>query len=172
MKGVTLLELLMVVAIIAVVAAVAVPSMSRYRAKQETVRSVDQIVGVINQVKFKAMQDRCSWRIHFDAAGASYLAYADSNGNGAMDAGEERLATYDLGRQVSFSSSCSRGPNNSSVPADGISLASNTLTINKLGSSNAGTIYLDGPGDPVAIRILPAAARPQIWRYAGSWTQQ
>ncbi len=171
-KGVTLTELLVVIALAAILAAFSIPFMGTSVAKSDLYKQTDFVAGTIMTSRIKAMERGLPFRLDFDASNMTFTCFGDKNSNGKKDDGEEVMGPYRLENRIVFGSGISKGPNDTEVPVDGISLADNRLSFNTLGSSNAGTIYLKNTAGTAAIRIMPASGTVVCWVYEGNWRKK
>jgi prepilin-type N-terminal cleavage/methylation domain-containing protein len=170
-NGVTLAELMVTVTLIGIFAAIAVPGLHAYASRSKLRQQTDLMVGVITRARIKAMQE-APWRVIFEPSQGSYYAYCDRNGNGLQDSDEEVRGAYKLGAGVSFGSAAPRGPNNTTIPEDGVSFLNNRIIFNRMGGCNAGSLYLVSKYGSAAIRIMPASGAVLIWRYTDRWVSQ
>lgn len=171
-KGVSLIELLVVVAIISILAAFAVPSFSRSLSKSNLNKQTDFLAGTISICRLKAMEQGCKWLMDFDPAKGTYIAFGDKISNNSVDPGEETIGPLKLQCGINYGSCATQGPNNSEMPEDGVSFVDNRLIFNTFGSSSAGTVYLTKNTRTSAIRVLPASGATVCWLYDGVWRKQ
>jgi prepilin-type N-terminal cleavage/methylation domain-containing protein len=171
-RGVSLLELLVVIALAAILAAISIPFLGRAISKRDLDNETDFIAGTIMTSRVKAMDKGFPFRLDFDTSGMLFSCFGDKNRNGMLDDGEEVFGPYRLQNRIIFGSGISKGPNNTDIPEDGISLVDNRLTFNTLGSSNAGTIYLKNSCRTAAIRVMPASGSAVCWVYDGNWRKK
>jgi len=169
--GVTLTELMVTVTLIGIIAGIAVPGFHTYIARSKVRQQTDLIVGVITLARIKAMQD-APWRVVFYPEKSSYYAYCDRNDNGLQDSNEEVQGVYTLKTGVNFGTAAPRGPNNTSIPEDGVSFQDNRIVFNRMGGCNAGSLYLSSKSGSAAIRVMPASGSVSIWRYTDRWVSQ
>jgi hypothetical protein len=166
------MELLVVIALVAILAALSIPFLGRAISKMDLNKETDFIAGTIMTSRIKAMEKGFPFRLDFDSSNMGFSCFGDKNMNGIKDDGEEVLGPYRLENRIIFGSGIFKGPNNTEVPEDGISLADNRLSINILGSSNAGTIYLKNRAGTSAIRVMPASGTVVCWVYDGNWRRK
>jgi prepilin-type N-terminal cleavage/methylation domain-containing protein len=171
-RGVTLTELLVVIALAAILAAFSIPFLGRSIAKSNLDKQTDFVAGTIMSSRIKAMEKGFPFRLDFDASNMTFTCFGDKNSNGMEDYGEEVLGPYRLENRIIFGSGILRGPNDTGVPEDGISLVDNRLSFNTLGSSNAGTIYLKNTAGTAAIRVMPASGAVVCWVYDKNWRRR
>jgi type II secretory pathway pseudopilin PulG len=166
------MELLVVIALVAILAAFSVPFLGSSTSKSNLNKETDFIAGTMMTSRIKAMEKGFPFRLDFDALKMTFTCFGDKNSNGIKDDGEEVLGPYRLEDRIIFGSGISRGPNDTEVPVDGISLVDNRLSFNTLGSSNAGTIYLKNNAGTTAIRVMPASGTVVCWIYDGNWRKK
>jgi prepilin-type N-terminal cleavage/methylation domain-containing protein len=171
-RGVSLLELLVVIALAAILAAISIPFMCRAISKRDLDNETDFIAGTIMTSRVKAMEKGFPFRLDFDTSSMLFSCFGDKNTNGILDGGEEVFGPYKLQNRIIFGSGISTGPNNTVIPEDGISLVDNRLTFNTLGSSNTGTIYLKNSCRTAAIRVMSASGNTVCWVYDGNWRKK
>jgi prepilin-type N-terminal cleavage/methylation domain-containing protein len=171
-RGVSLVELLVVIVLVAIMASISVPSLGTAISKRRLDNEIDFIAGTLLTSRTKAIEKGFPFRLDFDASNKNFISFGDKNSNGMKDDGEEVLGPYLLKSGISFGSGTPTGPNNTQVPEDGISLVDNRLTFNRTGSSNAGTIYLKKTQRTAAIRIMPASGAVVCWIYDGKWRKK
>ncbi len=168
-EGVTLIELLTVLAIIAVMAVIALPFSLEFSSGRSLEHQAVRMATDITRARDLAMERGYDWRIFFFTASKTWISFEDRNANGSMDQGEERLGPYSLDRECDFGSLAARGPNDTDLPADGISLPDNRLVFSPMGCSKSGTIYIKDKKQSMALRMLPASGIVRIWRHRTEW---
>ena len=171
-RGVTLTELLVVIALVAIMASISIPFLGGAISKSDLDNEMDFIAGTIMTSRIKTMEKGFPFRLDFDTSTMLFSCFGDRNSNGIKDDGEEVLGPYRLENRIVFGSGILTGPNNTTVPEDGISLVDNRLSFNILGSSNAGTIYLKNKVRTAAIRVMPASGTVVCWVYDGNWRKR
>lgn len=167
--GVTLIELMVVIAIIALVAAVALPSLRAFSSRKAIFHQADQIGAQLYRAKELAVTQGIPWRVVFSPGPAQWYCFGDLNRNMQHDPGEQRLGPYVLTKGILFGSRAPAGPNNSSIPADGVSFSGNRVSFSPMGTCNAGTIYLRSTDRDLALRVLPASGLVLMYEKNPSW---
>ncbi len=76
-RGVTLLELMVVVAIIGVMVAIAVPSYYAWLPKLKVNQAIFQLSGDLQYARLRAISENIPWEVQFNIAGNSYSIYRD-----------------------------------------------------------------------------------------------
>lgn len=171
-SGVTLTELMVTVVIIGIMASLAIPGFGRFLGSSKIKHQTDKMVGDIYRSRAKAIEQGASWHVVFSPAQESYYAFSDRNANGELDEGEERQGPYKLDKGIAFGSFAPLGPNNTLIPEDGVSFQDNHIAFNRMGSCNAGTVYLKSKDTSAAVRVLPASGTTLAWIYKGGWVER
>lgn len=107
-KGVTLIEIMVVIAIIGIVAAIAVPNMIDWRSDRQLRGAINNLASNIQLARLKAIREAEVVSVVFDTTNNRYTLLLDPNQNGTLDAGEQSVRTVTLPgvvtyRSVSFS---------------------------------------------------------------------
>lgn len=181
-RGFTIIELVVVLAVMAIAMAIALP---RFRlTPSHKVRSAaNQLVRDLELARTRALGTKRKVRIQFDAAGGTYTAYLDDDGNGTIsESAAERsaygsLASRTLEPDVLFGRGSTTGlpgdPGSGAVTFSGaeVDFGTNGVTV-PFGTS--GNIYLVSRDDAkvVAAVSVTGAGSFKVWRYAGGSTWQ
>lgn len=168
-KGVTLLELLVVMVIISIMAAIALPNLSGYISSRALIRQGDEFIALFARTRDKAMEQGITWRVLIWPEKKECIGYGDINDNSSLDPGEEQLGPYYLEDDISYGSHASYGPNKSNIPSDAVSFLNNRTSFSCMGCCNAGTIYLRSQDRSIAVRLLPSSGLARMWEYKDSW---
>ncbi|MBN2299183.1 MAG: prepilin-type N-terminal cleavage/methylation domain-containing protein [Deltaproteobacteria bacterium] len=168
-KGVTLLELLVVMVIISIMAAIALPNLSGYISEKALTRQGDEFIALFSRARDKAMEQGITWRVLLRPEEQMCIGYGDTNDNSSLDQGEEQLGPYYLADGISYGSHASAGPNKSSIPQDAVSFLNNCTSFSCMGCCNAGTIYIRSQDRSIAVRLLPSSGLVRMWEYKESW---
>lgn len=167
-RGATLAELMVAVAVIGILAAVAIPSLARLGSRSNLAREWAFMASRIALVRDLAIRNQEAWCVVFIPEGSRWYCHADPNSNRTPDRGEALMGPYVLSRGVSFGSSSALGPNNTSVPSDGVSLAANRISFSAMGTCNAGSVYLTTRKQDVSLRIFPASGTVVVYEREGA----
>lgn len=89
-RGLTLIEVMIVVVLISILAYFVGPELTNWGAKSRLKAQSDQLFGAIQQAKIHAMKDYVNVDFHFNdatyCAGTNCYAFVDSNGNTVVNA--------------------------------------------------------------------------------------
>jgi Tfp pilus assembly protein FimT len=162
-------ELMVCLAVVLILACLALPGLSSLMGRSTLAIEADSMRAGLCRARDLAMRQQVYWRVCFEPDGSRWYCFADPDRDSERDAGEALLGPYVLGRGVTFGSRAAKGPNNSDMPADGVSLAGNRLSFSPMGSSNAGTIYLRSRDKDMALRIMPASGTVLLYEWGRSW---
>lgn len=168
-KGVTLLELIVVLVIISIMAAIALPDITGFASRKTLQRQGDELIAIFHRSREKAMEQGTPWRVLFRPEEGKCLCFGDENANSQIDPSEQQLGPYYLMDGISYGSYASTGPNKSKIPDDGVSFVNNRTRFSYMGCCNAGTIYLKSEDRSIAIRLLPSSGIVRMWEYVETW---
>jgi prepilin-type N-terminal cleavage/methylation domain-containing protein len=167
--GVSLAELMVVLTIICILAAIALPGLRAYSSRKTIEHQTDQLGAYFQQTRERAIHEGIYWRIVFKPGERQWFAFGDVNGNTQYDSGEKHIGTCTLQQGITFGCHASSGPNNTTIPPDGITFAGNRINFSPMGACNSGTVYLCTSDKSMGLRILPASGTVLIYEYISSW---
>ncbi|HOO37052.1 MAG TPA: prepilin-type N-terminal cleavage/methylation domain-containing protein [Deltaproteobacteria bacterium] len=168
-KGVTLLELMVVLVIISVMAAIALPDLRVFASRRTLGRQGDELVAILNRSREMAMEQGITWRVLFSPEEQRCISFGDKNADSQIDPGEEQIGPFYLSEGISYGSLAPSGPNKTTIPSDGVSFTSNRTSFSYMGCCNAGTVYLKSEDRSLAIRLMPSSGMVRMWEYDMSW---
>lgn len=137
-KGVTLIELIIVIAIIALGAVLAVPNLGPWLANYRLRTVTRDIASTLRTAQMKAVSNNVDYQVSF--SGGSYILQRNTGG---LWVNEGTAQTLPSGVSI--------------VPP-----TNNPLTFSPNSSSNGGTIVLQGAKGQRTITVLPSTARITI----------
>jgi prepilin-type N-terminal cleavage/methylation domain-containing protein len=177
-RGVTLIEVLVVIVMLGIVTAILVP---RFRVSPQTrVRhAADQLVRDLELARGRALSTRSWSRVRFDVGTSSYTGFLDFNRDSvfAMSAEETDSLHGFHSRTLSDNVAFGRGaaPDVPGVPGAAIiNFPGAVVDFDARGLTNPfgtkGVIYLSHPGDPNAIAAVTVTGGAGIraWLYDGT----
>jgi type II secretion system protein H len=88
-RGLTLIELMVVIAIVAVVSAIALPNLIDWRGKRQLEAAVNEMQTAINLAKTIAVKRGTSTFIHLKSPDHGITIYQDKNANGTLETGTD-----------------------------------------------------------------------------------
>lgn len=175
-RGVTLLELLIVLVIISVSLGTAYFFMGNRGVRASLKSDTRDLISNMNLARAGAIRDSRPWALRFDTANRRYLVYSHSGEDvGAEDwsDGDETVyRTVQLSGPVSYGSLQGMRPGATSLPGDGVSFTDDRVVFNPNGTSQSGTAYFSVPdGATMATASLSTTGRVKSWtNYGSGWT--
>ncbi|HPA84640.1 MAG TPA: hypothetical protein PLJ30_07515 [Deltaproteobacteria bacterium] len=164
-----MIELLVVLVIVSIMAAMALPDISAFSSGKTLNQQADRIESLFHRARCLAMEHGYPWRVEFDPGERTWICYGDADGDSLLDSAEQRIGPERLEGKISFGCTAHRGPNDTSIPVDGISFANNRVSFSPMGCCNSGSLYLKAEDRSVALRVMPASGVVRIWGYRGEW---
>jgi len=166
-KGMTLVELIIIVVIIGIMSALAIPLLgltprSRLKAAARNVISDLQVA------RINAIRDGVRWRVSFDTGKREY-SISRWTGPGPNDYTPDKTVPISDSSRIMFGSGHGSIPSGAD-PGDGITFNGNSVIFKPDGGTNmGGTIYLmeQKTKDTIAISILLNTGRVRGWRNFG-----
>lgn len=101
-RGMTLMELLVMLGVLGILLAVSLPG---FRSMMEGYRhkgSVDRVTSKLFLTRQLAVRDKVPWVVNLDTANGRISAFGDANSNGALDGGESALGPWTMYDDVSL----------------------------------------------------------------------
>lgn len=175
-RGVTLLEMLIVVVLMTVMVGTTYFYLGNRGARAQLKSDVRDVVSHMKLARGGAIRDCRPWALVFDTANRRYRVYSDSGenvGSEDWDDGDETVyRTIRLSELVVYGSQKGMRPGATSLPTDGVSFTSNRVVFNPDGTSQSGTVYLTVPdGATMAAGSRSTTGMVKIWKnYGSGWT--
>jgi general secretion pathway protein H len=141
-KGVTLIELVVVLAIIAIGAVLTIPNMGPWIQSYRLRTAARDITSTLRVAQMKAVSTNMSYQVSFDTGARTYVLRRNTGGLWLDEGAAQTLPT---------------GIRMDPAPTN------NPLTFSPNSSSNGGTVYLKNPKEtPREIRVSPSTGRIAI----------
>jgi type II secretory pathway pseudopilin PulG len=188
-RGLSLVELLVVLAILMVLMTVGAPTLKAYSVHSQLQGAARKFQGEFRKARSIAVRSGRQTAIRFESGpdGPLYSVYADSNGNGVLSA----EITLGSDPRVAGPFALSGGapdvtvailPDTPAIPPDRGTLdtadpirfgRSNMLSFSPDGGATPGTFYLATRYEQGAVRVTPATARVSFWTCrGGAWSER
>jgi prepilin-type N-terminal cleavage/methylation domain-containing protein len=181
-KGITLIELVVVLTIIGVGAMCAVPAFAAYRRQTSVLAAAHQMRSLLRQIRSRAIARGRYSGVKFVRSGSNwtYTLYDDSNGNGISNSditkaidkpyfGPAVVMPSFRTATISLLPRTMRDPDGDKLSPSDAALQFGTSTICSFspeGAGTPGTIYIsDGVNNLYAVRVFGATGRLRMLRY-------
>jgi len=181
-RGVTLVELGVVLGVLSILVALAAPFLLRWLPRLRTDRAAAEIAANMRLVRSRAVREGRSYRVEFLAAENRYLFCPDPDEKGCLPG--EPTAVVDCTERypgVYFGTAVGvmRTSGDKLVDTSGVHFVQGELHFRPDGSaSRGGSVYLipesdlpDIPGRMRAVSVLFTTGRIKLWRYDSSAAQ-
>jgi type IV fimbrial biogenesis protein FimT len=146
-KGVTLLELMVVIAIVAILSVVAVPSFTTGRSKAQTGSAAREILTAIQLAKMAAIKESANVVVHFTPGTGECLAFVDDGAGGGTTEDRVRNGSERLVRRYTMPPGVTL-----SLPSFGTDLEFSNRGLPTAG----GDVSVAGSGRTKTVRVLPS----------------
>ncbi len=181
-KGISLIEIVVVLAIVGIVVMAAVPAFATYRRRASMQAQATELRGIFRAVRSRAIMRGTHAGVKFTRAGNSwtYSLYDDGNGNGIRSAeinsgidrrygGPSMLAPQSNIASIALLTTTVRDPDGDALSpsASAVQFGSSTIcSFSPTGTATPGTIYItDGAGQLSAVRVFGTSGRVRLLRY-------
>jgi prepilin-type N-terminal cleavage/methylation domain-containing protein len=181
-RGLTIIELVVVMCILAVMVLVAIPNIGRWLPRYRLRSAARDVASHMQLARLGAIKDNREWSLLFDVNGQSYRIISDKGPDGNWgtpdDVGHrgdgspwprstKSLADY---RNIRFGDN-GHGPVAGGGPVgDGVTFGADRAEFNPGGTSTAGTVYLqNNRNDAMAIRVDSSTGIIRVWTWDSSW---
>ncbi len=193
-RGITVIELVVVMLMFAVVATVALPRAVKSSPEQQVDLAARALMRDLEQVRMRAIAAKRQVRVHIDRSKDFYAAFMDitadrqgtigettkeAQASGLLARGSEGgIPGVPLPRRVTFGAgAATTGPRDVSI-ADPVSLTNDRVDFDARGlvtpAGAGGTVFITHEDDPTAVAAvsISGASAFRTWRFrGGQWTR-
>ncbi|MFQ5842716.1 MAG: GspH/FimT family pseudopilin [Thermodesulfobacteriota bacterium] len=172
-KGLTIIELVVVMGILGIMVLIAIPNIGRWLPRYRLRSAARDVASNMQLARLGAIKDNREWALLFDVNGQSYQIISNKgpDGNwGTPDDIEERVVNLSDYPNVRFGDG-GHGPvaGGGSVD-DGVTFVADRAEFNPGGTSTAGTVYLqNNRNGAMAIRVDSSTGIIRVWMWDSSW---
>ena len=172
-RGLTIIELIVVMCILGVMVLVAIPNIGRWLPRYRLKSAARDVASNMQLARLGAIKENREWALLFDVNGQSYQIISDKgpDGNwGTLDDTEERVVNLSDYRNIQFGDN-GNGPADGGGPVgDGVTFVGKRAEFNPGGTSTAGTVYLQNNRNGTrAIRVDSSTGIIRMWMWDSSW---
>ena len=155
-RGLTLIELIVVMCILGVMVLIAIPNIGRWLPRYRLKSAARDVASNMQLARLGAIKDNREWAIIFNVAGQSYRIISDRGPDGSWDTAddiEERVVNLSEYRNIQFGDN-GHGSLEGDPVGDGVTFVQKRSEFNPGGTSTAGTVYLqNNRNGAMAIRV-------------------
>ena len=172
-KGLTIVELVVVMCILAVMVLIAIPNIGRWLPRYRLKSAARDVASNMQLARLGSIKDNREWALLFDVNSQSYqiISNKGADGNwGTPDDIEEKVVNLSDYPNVGFGDN-GHGPVAGGGPVDdGVTFVQDRAEFNPGGTSTAGTVYLqNNRNDAMAIRVDSSTGIIRMWKWDSSW---
>jgi prepilin-type N-terminal cleavage/methylation domain-containing protein len=181
-RGLTIIELVVVMCILGVMVLIAVPNIGRWLPRYRLRSAARDVASNIQLARLGSIKDNREWALLFDVNGQSYKIISNKGPDGNWDTPDDighkgdtspwLLSTKNLDDYptVRFGDS-GHGPRpDGGAVGDGVTFVGKRAEFNPGGTSTAGTVYLqNNRNDAVAIGVDSSTGIVRMWTWDSSW---
>lgn len=177
-KGLTLVEVIIVIAIIGILSAVAIPNFLSWLPNMRLREATRELHSLIQQVRTEAIRSNQARAIVFQAANNRYSICSSSGADTDWSTlgDNTNVQTYDFtqyGNGIRYGSGNIVGNNSvteEAIPADNVSYNNNILVFNPGGTGSGGYVYLQNKNNTVFAVGTQTSGRVLLRKWvSGSW---
>jgi prepilin-type N-terminal cleavage/methylation domain-containing protein len=172
-RGLTIIELVVVMCILGVMVLIAIPNIGRWLPRYRLKSAARDVASNMQLARLGAIKDNREWAILFDTNGQLYRIISDKghDGNwGTPDDTEEKVVNLSDYPNIGFGDSGHGRINDDDSPVgDGVTFVADRAEFNPGGTSTAGTVYLqNNRNDAMAIRVESSTGIIKMWQWDSS----
>ena len=171
-RGLTLIELVVVMCILGVMVLIAIPNIGRWLPRYRLRSAARDVASNIQLARLGAIKDNREWALLFDVNGQSYKIISNKGPDGNWDSAddtEEKVVSLSDYPTVRFGDSGHDPRPGGDAVGDGVTFVGKRAEFNPGGTSTAGTVYLqNNRNDAVAIGVDSSTGIVRIWTWDSS----
>jgi type IV fimbrial biogenesis protein FimT len=171
-RGLTIIELVVVMCILGVMVLIAIPNIGRWLPRYRLRSAARDVASNIQLARLGAIKDNREWAVLFDTAGQSYRVISNKgpDGNwGTPDDAEEKIVNLSDYPSVRFGSSGHPPIPDGGAVSDGVTFVGKRAEFNPGGTSTAGTVYLqNNRDDAMAVSVDSSTGIVRMWQWDSS----
>ena len=168
-RGLTIIELVVVMCILGVMVLIAIPNIGRWIPRYRLKSAARDVASNMQLARLGAIKDNREWAILFDTSGQLYRIISDKgpDGNwGTLDDTEEKVVNLSDYPNIGFGDS-GHGPIPNGAPVgDGVTFGGHRAEFNPGGTSTAGTVYVqNNRSGALAISVDSSTGIIRMWQW-------
>lgn len=192
-RGISTLELAVVLALIAIMATFTVPFLGSWLRHYRVVGAAREMTSMMQNARLLAVKNNEDSCVEFDPTNNRYCIKSDKGANGAWDTWNggddtiEKVVSFgdkshrDIGFGLQSANAPGGGPDASggttlSIPSDYVSFTNNRCEFNPDGTSGSGVAYITDTYETYAVKVgYSATGHVQIWYWnagTGKWVRK
>ena len=186
-RGMTLVEIIIVLAILGMIAVIAVPNLFRFRVRARAIEALRGLVGIVEFARAEALKRHSVVTVHFNDEMKQFTVFEDwttdtagTNDNGLYDAGEAVLMTRLLSEGLDPEANPSTDVSVFDLTSGSEVCGTDCYHVASYGSGGAlsgaggggGLYFTDMPGNHfrLSINTVTGAARTEKWISGSDWS--
>ena len=136
--GFSLIELMTVIIVLGVLFAISIPAIKAYTTDSAYIAAVEQVSSHMRLARFKSVAQHANVIVRFRWTAGTYTLHTDTDGDGALDAGEPVRGPFSLPSHVTFANAISGGVAGDSLVfrPDGSLLAAGAFSVRSPAPAN------------------------------------
>ena len=180
-RGLTIIELVVVMCILGVMVLIAIPNIGRWLPRYRLRSAARDVASNMQLARLGAIKDNREWAILFDTNGQLYRIISNKGPDGTWDTADDigykgdmspwPLSTKNLANYPSVRFGASGNPPipDGGAVGDGVTFVGKRAEFNPGGTSTAGTVYLqNNRNDALAVSVDSSTGIIRMWRWDSS----